>query len=252
MSGKSIFIFAFLIILVTTLAFPSFPPAQFLFDLLKIPQSTASFLGISANIILYGVANGFFWLLILLAVYGLYGLVSKEQPPLTMPVAPHLKTPSPEPMPVDNRRNTIRPSRAVRKAFTLRKAIGEYEVETIEGIGAVRGTLLKNMGIQTAEDLLRAGSTKRGRRRIALEVGVAEETVLKWTCQADLLRVTGVGKQYSELLESAGVNTAKDLSMRDPNYLHQTLKIVNSERKLVRRVPTARTIRSWVNDAKRL
>ena len=132
------------------------------------------------------------------------------------------------------------------------KSIEEYDVETIEGIGNIRGTLLKNMGISTAEDLLRVGSTKRGRRRISQEVGVAEETVYKWVCRADLLQVSGIGKQYSELLESAGVTTAKDLSMKDPNYLRQTLKLVNSERKLVRRVPPAKTIRNWVNDAKRL
>ena len=252
MSDKPLFILAFIVILATTLAFPSFPPAQFLFNLLKIPELTTSILGISANIILYGVANGCFWLLILLAAVGLYGLVSKEQPPLEMPVVPYLKTPPPEPMPVDHRRNKIRPSRPVRKEFTLRKSIGEYEVETIEGIGAVRGALLKNIGILTAEDLLSVGSTKRGRRRLARDVGVGEETVLRWVCRADLLQVSGVGRQYSELLESAGVTTAKDLSMKEPNYLHQTLKIVNSERNLVRRVPPVKTIRSWINDAKRL
>ena len=252
MSTRFLFAFTFLLVVVTTLAFPTFPPAQYLFEFLNIPKSTASILGISAGTILYGIANGFIWILVGLAVYGPYSLVSKGQEPLVMPVAPHLETPPPERMPVDRRRNKIRPAGTIRKSFTLRKPVGKYEVETIEGIGAVRGALLRNRGIQTAEDLLQAGSTKRGRHRIAREVGVADETVLKWVCRADLLRVNGVGRQYSELLESAGVNTTRELSMRDPNYLYQTLKTVNRERNLVRRVPPAKTIRSWVNDAKEL
>jgi predicted flap endonuclease-1-like 5' DNA nuclease len=256
MSGKPIFVFVFVIPLVITLAFPSFPPAQFLFDFLKIPQVTASVQGLSVNVLLYGVANGCFWLLILLAAYGVYGLVSKDHPPLEMPAAPYLKTPPPERMPVNHhRKNNFRSSghvRQVRREFTLRKSISEYEIETIEGIGDVRGTSLKNIGILTAEDLLTEGSTKSGRRRIARKVGVAEETVFKWVCRADLLQVSGVGRQYSELLESAGVTTAKDLSLKDPTYLHRTLKRVNGERNLVRRVPPATTIRSWINDAKRL
>jgi predicted flap endonuclease-1-like 5' DNA nuclease len=254
MSGKPIFVFAFLIILVSTLVYPSFPPAPFLFDLLKIPQSTGSIQGLSVNVLLYGVANGCFWLFILLAAYGVYGLVSKDSP-LEMPAAPYLKTPPPEPKPFVNRNSKFRPSRHVRhirKEFTLRKSISEYEIEAIEGIGAVRGTLLKKIGIISAGDLLIAGSSKSGRRSIARKVGVAEGTVFKWVCRADLLQVNGVGRQYSELLESAGVTTAKALSLENPNYLYRTLEIVNAEKNLVRRVPPAKTIRNWINDAKRL
>jgi Domain of unknown function (DUF4332) len=233
MSVKAIFAAAFSLLVVTTIAFPTFPPAQALYETLKIPQSTTSIFGISTATILNGITNGFFWVLIGVAVYSLASLASKNDP-FKMPVPPHLKTPPPISMPFDHRSNMLPPAITVRKPITLKKPIGEYKIETIEGIGTIRGALLRNMGIRTVDDLLKVGSTKRGRHRIAKEVGVTDKTLLKWIYRADLLRIRGIGRQYSGLLESAGVNTVKDLSMRKPNYLHQTLKTVNRERNLVK------------------
>ena len=76
--------------------------------------------------------------------------------------------------------------------------------------------------------------------------------LLKWISRGDLLRVKGVGTQYSGLLEAAGVNSVADLSTRKPGYLHQTLKMVNAEKKLVRRVPPVRRIIAWVKYARDL
>ena len=68
----------------------------------------------------------------------------------------------------------------------------------------------------------------------------------------DLLKVKGIGRKYSKLLGSAGVNTITDLSTKNPRYLSQALRAVNRERNLVRRAPLSKTIETWVNDAKNL
>jgi len=79
--------------------------------------------------------------------------------------------------------------------------------------GSGRCTLQKltAAGVMTDADLLdRAGSAKgrsnsaRKRNRGAL--------ILKWANHADLMRITGVGAQYAELLEAAGVDTVKELA----------------------------------------
>lgn len=244
---------AFLLLMSVTLTFPAFPPAQMLYEFLEFPQNSMSIFGVPVTNILNGITNGFIWTIIGAALYGLacFAFRSESLPP--MPAAPNLKSPLPEPNPVDPRVNKIPPAMTVRKRIMLRrKPRLEYEIETIEGIGPVRGTLLRNMGIKTSEDLLHGSTTKRGRHRIAREAGVSDAMLLTWIYRADLLRVRGVGRQYSGLLESAGVNTVTNLSTRSPKLLHQTLKIVNREKNLVRRVPPVRTIQMWVNDARNL
>jgi predicted flap endonuclease-1-like 5' DNA nuclease len=151
-------------------------------------------------------------------------------------------------MPVDTRPNTTSPL-----ITTSKKPIEmEPDIETINGIGPKYSGSLRNVGIKTVNDLLRAGATKYGRQNLANKVGVTYATLLKWVHRGDLLRINGVGKKYSALLESAGVGTIKDLSLRNPIYLYQELKIVNNEQKLVKRTPPSKTIEIWVKSAKNL
>jgi nucleotidyltransferase/DNA polymerase involved in DNA repair len=128
----------------------------------------------------------------------------------------------------------------------------EVDVETFEGIGLVCGGLLRKLGIDTVNDLLRVGATERGRRRLANKIGVTYSTLLKWVYREDLLRVKGIGGKYSALLESVGVNTAADLKTKNPHDLFQTLRALNRERHLVRRIPPSMTIEIWVDNAKSL
>lgn len=108
------------------------------------------------------------------------------------------------------------------------------------------------MGVRTVDDLLRVGATTEGRQRIARRLAVGYMMVLSWVHRGDLLRVRGVGKQYSELLESAGVSSVADLSTRNARILWQTLRGVNRKKRLVRRVPPRKTIEMWVYNAKKL
>ncbi|KAF5067867.1 hypothetical protein DSECCO2_248970 [anaerobic digester metagenome] len=130
--------------------------------------------------------------------------------------------------------------------------VSETKVIEIEGIGPVNAEKLAGAGITTVEGLLEKGASPKGRKAIAAATGISEALVLRWVNYADLFRIRGVGTQYSELLESAGVDTVVELSKRVPANLTKKMNEVNLEKKLVRKVPALSLVESWVEQAKAL
>ncbi|MGC9522892.1 MAG: DUF4332 domain-containing protein [Anaerolineae bacterium] len=122
----------------------------------------------------------------------------------------------------------------------------------IEGIGEVYAQRLAQARIGTTQALLERAATPEGRAEIAEKAGVTERQILEWANQADLMRVSGIGAEYSDLLEAAGVDTVVELAQRNPENLHAKLMMVNAVRHLVRRVPGVSRIRSWIEEAKTL
>lgn len=122
----------------------------------------------------------------------------------------------------------------------------------IEGIGKVYAGQLRMVGITTTEGLLERGSTPGGRQEIAEKSGISEKLILEWVNRSDLFRVRGVGEEYSDLLEFAGVDTVVELAQRNPKNLYEALVQTNQEKKLVRKLPTADQVASWVSQAKSL
>ncbi len=125
-------------------------------------------------------------------------------------------------------------------------------ISAIEGIGETYGAKLKALGISTTEALLERAATPKGRRDLAEALGVSEKLVLKWANRADLFRVKGVGEEFSDLLEAAGVDTVPELAQRVPENLHKKLLEVNASKKLVRRPPSLSEVTDWVEQAKQL
>ncbi len=125
-------------------------------------------------------------------------------------------------------------------------------IEKIEGIGPVYAQKLSQAGIRTTEDLLDHGKTRKGREELAEAVGISGVLVLKWVNMADLMRVRGIGEEYSELLEKAGVDTVRELRNRRPDNLHAALITANQMHKLVRRPPHLSEVEKWVKSAKEL
>jgi predicted flap endonuclease-1-like 5' DNA nuclease len=122
----------------------------------------------------------------------------------------------------------------------------------IEGIGPVYTAKLQEHGVRTTERLLKLAATKKGREDLAEVSGISETLILEWVNHADLMRVRGVGSEYSDLLEEAGVDTVKELRNRRPDNLYQALGETNEKKKLVRRVPSQKEVISWVEHAKTL
>jgi predicted RecB family nuclease len=132
------------------------------------------------------------------------------------------------------------------------KGRGMASIDTIEGIGHRQATKLRKARIRTTEALLKNGGTRKGRKTIADTTDISEKLILEWVNRADLMRVKGVGEEYSDLLESAGVDTVKELRRRNSANLLSAMVEVNDKKKLVRRLPTESMVERWVNHAKDL
>lgn len=126
------------------------------------------------------------------------------------------------------------------------------KIEDIEGIGKTYAQKLTAAGIKTTDDLLEAGATPAGREKLAAKTGISEKMILEWVNLADLLRIKGVGEEYSDLLEEAGVDTVVELAKRVPENLHAKMAEVNAKAKLVRRLPTLSEVKDWIEQAKKL
>jgi predicted flap endonuclease-1-like 5' DNA nuclease len=124
------------------------------------------------------------------------------------------------------------------------------KLETIEGIGPVYAGQLRAAGIATVDALLAAGATPRGRQVLEQRSGIGHALILEWVNIADLMRIKGIGEEYSDLLEEAGVDTIKELRNRVPENLYEALVKTNEAKRLVRRLPTLGMVRGWVQQAK--
>jgi predicted flap endonuclease-1-like 5' DNA nuclease len=125
-------------------------------------------------------------------------------------------------------------------------------ISRIEGIGSVYANKLREQGITTTGALLDKCGSVKGRRELSSATGLSEKLILEWVNRADLMRVKGVGEEYSDLLEQAGVDTVKELRRRNPKNLHEAMLEVNQEKHLVRRPPSLTEAKHWVEEAKRL
>ncbi|WP_088342811.1 MULTISPECIES: DUF4332 domain-containing protein [Rhodomicrobium] len=125
-----------------------------------------------------------------------------------------------------------------------------YKIEKIEGIGPKFAAKLEKVGIKNTQQLLDKAATRKGRKDLSTESGVDETLILKWANMADLMRIKGVGEEFSELLEVAGVDTVKELSKRRADNLHKAMLEANEKRKMVRQLPGLAQVESWVAQAK--
>ncbi|MBR1808834.1 MAG: DUF4332 domain-containing protein [Paludibacteraceae bacterium] len=128
----------------------------------------------------------------------------------------------------------------------------DYKVIDIEGVGPVYAEKLQAAGIMKASQLLEKCAKPAGRKALAEATDIADTLILKWANHCDLYRIKGVGPQFAELLEAAGVDTVKEFGHRVPANLAKKLVEVNEQRHLTRRVPTEKEVEKMVAQAKEL
>lgn len=126
------------------------------------------------------------------------------------------------------------------------------KLTTIEGIGATTAEKLKKAGIGSVEKLLTIGFDKKGRMVIQQKTGISADKLLTLVNHADLMRIKGIGGEYSELLEAAGVDSVPELAQRKAPNLREKMAEVNAKKKLVRQLASESQISSWISQAKKL
>ena len=124
-------------------------------------------------------------------------------------------------------------------------------IDEVEGIGAVHATKLGEVGITTTDDLIMAAAGAAGREKVSAMTGISTGQLLKWVNHVDLMRIEGVGPEYAELLEAAGVDSPAELAQRNAANLAQTFQEVDAARpNWIRRVPSEATVSAWIASAK--
>jgi predicted flap endonuclease-1-like 5' DNA nuclease len=125
-----------------------------------------------------------------------------------------------------------------------------YKIETIEGIGKVMGDKLRANGVADTGGLLAKAATPKDRAALAAQTGISGKLILKFANRADLMRVNGVGEEYADLLEAAGVDTVPELAQRNAQNLLDALTKTNTQKKLVRQTPSLSAVKGWIAAAK--
>ncbi|GAB5464717.1 MAG: hypothetical protein Kapaf2KO_01530 [Candidatus Kapaibacteriales bacterium] len=125
-------------------------------------------------------------------------------------------------------------------------------ITDIEGIGPSYAEKLKGAGVNNIESLLETGASKKGRVQLAADSSIDESRILTWVNMADLMRINGVGSEFSELLQASGVDTVKELRNRNAENLKAKLDEVNAEKKLTRAVPALSQVEKFITEAKGL
>lgn len=127
-----------------------------------------------------------------------------------------------------------------------------YKIEEIEGVGPAFAQKLTTVKIGSTDDLLEKCSTSKGRKEVSEKTDISESMLLKWANHADMMRISGVGPQFAELLEASGVDTVKELRTRNADNLATALGQHNEQKKLAKTSPAATVVQGWIDQAKKM
>ncbi len=124
------------------------------------------------------------------------------------------------------------------------------KIQEIEGIGPAYAAKLQQASIATVGDLIEHAATRKGRDELAATTSIDRDLILEWVNHADLMRIKGVGPEYSDLLEAAGVDSPAELAQRNPAHLVITFEELNAARPTVRRLPNIAEVKAWIAEAR--
>jgi predicted flap endonuclease-1-like 5' DNA nuclease len=127
-----------------------------------------------------------------------------------------------------------------------------YSIADLQRIPPHVAAALKSVGIRTTDRFLDRAKDPKGRKHLAERTGFQEKDILRWANKVDRMRIKGVGEDYAELLEAAGVDTVKELKYRNPRNLAKAMAEANMKRKLVRLLPSEVVVVRWIENAKKL
>jgi predicted flap endonuclease-1-like 5' DNA nuclease len=234
MKGALVFLAVFFIVTVVSLGYSDLPPGLQIYEAIGGLDIDYPILGIEVATLVPACFNGIVYGVI---VWVLYSVTLGRKPEKVevkvevKPVESEVKPEEPKVEPTEER---------------VSGSISRIK------IGPSYAKRLTDAGVRTINDLLVSGATREGRKELAAKTGISEKLILEWVNLADLTRIKGIGEEFSDLLEEAGVDTVVELSRRNPVNLHAKIQEVNEEKKLVRRLPTLDEITQWIEQAKTL
>ncbi|MEO5885540.1 MAG: DUF4332 domain-containing protein [Candidatus Limnocylindrales bacterium] len=127
------------------------------------------------------------------------------------------------------------------------------KIEDVEGIGPAQASKLAAAGVSSTDDLLAHGAKPSGRATLETATGIDHALILEWVNHVDLMRIKGVGSEYADLLEAAGVDSPAELAGRNAANLAITvLEVIAARPSIVRRAPSENEIQGWMDQAKAL
>ena len=127
-----------------------------------------------------------------------------------------------------------------------------YKIDEIEGVGPAYREKLETAKITTTDQLLEFCCEPKGRKKVAEDTGIGESQLLRWSNMADMMRISGVGPQFAELLEASGVDTVKELQHRNAENLAAKMAEINAEKNLAKSSPADSIVQRWIDQAKEL
>lgn len=127
-----------------------------------------------------------------------------------------------------------------------------YPISEIDGLPTFAANKLKAEGIRTTDALLEAASTVKGRKALSSKTGISEQQLLEWANVSDYMRIPGMGRAKVGLVRAAGVTTVRELAYRNPARLAQSMREANEKKKLVRILPSEKSVCDIIAKAKKL
>ena len=127
-----------------------------------------------------------------------------------------------------------------------------YPLIEIDGIDEEVVRIFRKAGIRTTAKLLEAAKDLKGRKALAAKTGFSEQMLLRWANKVDRRRIKGIGEEYAQLLQAAGVDTVRELKHRNAQRLYKAMADANEKRRLVRVMPSERIVARWIEHAKKL
>lgn len=132
------------------------------------------------------------------------------------------------------------------------EALRVYSIDKVMGIGTAYAAKLREAGLASTKTFLAATRTHKDREAVATKTGISETLILRWAHKVELMTISGIGPEVSQLLEAVGVDSTKELAQRNATNLQERMAIANniSNKKFMDRDPSLKEVTKWINAAK--
>lgn len=144
---------------------------------------------------------------------------------------------------------------ALRSFLSLGPSFDGNIAGDIFGLEGAKADRLEKAGVSSVADLLIASKMPEDREALSIEARIDLVELTSFVEQADLARVSGIGRSNAAVLHGVGINNVRELAEQDPAELRG--KIVDflatdEGQNIARRRPSTTTLTKWIDNAKTL